>query len=107
MSQDKDLGRLMGNEKAVLREIQKNNQVNVNNMFSPKNSISQKNIHIPYQSFAEADAESEDPATKAKAAEIIKNHKKKEALKDAFYRSLWKQKHGNHSITAQRHPTVD
>jgi hypothetical protein len=33
MSKDKDLGRLMGNEKAVLKEIKQNNQVNVKDIF--------------------------------------------------------------------------
>jgi len=35
---------------------------------------------LPYQSFAEAGEESEDPKLSKKAQEIIQNHKKKEAM---------------------------
>lgn len=97
MSKDKDLGRLMGNEKAVLKEIKQNNQVNVKDVF--KHNLGQSSQFykdIPNQSFAEND--SSDPALSKKAQEIIQNHKNKisqkeakdKKMKDAFYQALWK-----------------
>ena len=66
---------------------------------------------MPYQSFAETDNNVTTSAeTKKKAMEYIKNHQlkqqKKEAydkkLKDAFYKALWKSKHGNKSVAVQK-----
>ena len=97
----------MGNEKAVLKEIRQNNQVNVNSVFKqPNNNLGEANQfyrEMPNQILAESD----DPKMAKRASEIIQNLKVKKQMKDAFYQALWKQKHGNQTVTVQRHPTND
>lgn len=81
LSKDKDLSNIMGDQKAILGEIRKNNQVNVRGVFAEQ----------PYQSFAqESEEDPSDAEKKHIASQIIHNHMIKKQMKDAFYQAMWK-----------------